>query len=309
MITITIHRKLVERRHPLDVENRSRVVAQRVADPKSRQQEQGVEHLLKLLVDFLFAAEHRRRARTAQSNVPPTQKIAKKMRVAAGGRPLVVGVVHSPETLQAALALPPAPAAPDWLELRVDAFSTPVAELDELLAASPRPLLVTVRRPDEGGLNPVLEASRRAELYAEFLPVVAAIDVEVRSLAELGKTVDAARAAGVLVVASYHDFTGTPPLSDLLAAARLALAAGAEVFKVATTAKTSGDLAVLFQLLDAAPDIVISAMGMGRLGRASRPALAAAGSALNYGYLGDAPQVPGQWPVAALRTRIDELCN
>ena len=46
---------------------------------------------------------------------------------------------------------------------------------------------------------------------------------------------------------------------------------------------------------------------MGPLGRASRPVLAAAGSVLNYGYLGGGAQVPGQWPAARLRARIDEL--
>ena len=48
-------------------------------------------------------------------------------------------------------------------------------------------------------------------------------------------------------------------------------------------------------------------MGMGPLGQVSRLALAAAGSVFNYGYLGRRPQVPGQWPAATLRERIDEL--
>ena len=35
--------------------------------------------------------------------------------------------------------------------------------------------------------------------------------------------------------------------------------------------------------------------------------LAAAGSVLNYGYLGEHAQVSGQWPAATLRERIEEL--
>ncbi len=58
----------------------------------------------------------------------------------------------------------------------------------------------------------------------------------------------------------------------------------------------------------------LAAMGMGgALGRASRIALAAAGSVLNYGHLlpagageGEAP-VPGQWPAGRLREILDEL--
>ena len=48
-------------------------------------------------------------------------------------------------------------------------------------------------------------------------------------------------------------------------------------------------------------------MGMGELGQASRLVLAAAGSVLNYGFLGGTPQLKGQWPAAQLRERIDEL--
>lgn len=225
--------------------------------------------------------------------------------LASAKGPLVVGVVHSAETLRAAMDLAAPPAAPDWLELRVDGFTLAPESLDALALASPRPLLVTVRRADEGGMAPALDSTARQRLYARFLPVASAVDVEVRSLCDMSDTLAAARAHDCAVVASFHDFGGTPPLAILRAAAERARTAGGEVFKVATTVNTPGDLATLFALLDAEPGSAV--MGMGRLGRASRPALAAAGSALNYGYLGAGAQVPGQWPVADLRARIDEL--
>ena len=41
-------------------------------------------------------------------------------------------------------------------------------------------------------------------------------------------------------------------------------------------------------------------MGMGKFGKASRLALAKAGSVLNYGYL-DCPNAPGQWEATELK--------
>lgn len=219
----------------------------------------------------------------------------------------MVGVVYSAETLLAARALGDPPAAPDWLELRVDAFADEPGGLDALAASSPRPLIVTVRGPAEGGLRAGLDERRRRELYARFLPIAAAVDVEARGGGTLDFVVAAARRADCEVIASFHDFAGTPPLVELQAAAARAAAAGAGVFKAATTVETPADLATLFALLHPPSAIPLAVMGMGRLGRASRPALAAAGSVLNYGFLGATAQVPGQWPVDELRARIDEL--
>lgn len=214
-------------------------------------------------------------------------------------------MVHSAETLRAALALPLPPAAPDWIELRVDAFADEPETLDAVAASSPRPLIVTVRHGAEGGLAASLPLERRQELFARFLPVASAIDVEVRSLKALRSTVEAARARGILVIASFHDFGGAASLRLLRAAA--ARASGADVFKAAVMVETAGELATLFSLLGTTGALPMSVMAMGRLGRASRPVLAAAGSILNYGFLGETAQVRGQWRVDELRTRIDEL--
>jgi 3-dehydroquinate dehydratase-1 len=216
--------------------------------------------------------------------------------------------VHSPETLRAALALPPAPAAPDFIELRVDGFAVDPTPLDALITASARPLIVTVRHPAEGGAG-ALSAARRRELYRRFLPAARWLDIEVRSLAEMAEVADAARERGCGMIASFHDFQATPSREQLHALAGIAHDSGANVFKVAVTVERPGDLAALFDFLDKEARLPLAVMGMGRLGRASRPALAVAGSVLNYGYLGEAAHVRGQWPAATLRERIDELMD
>ena len=51
---------------------------------------------------------------------------------------------------------------------------------------------------------------------------------------------------------------------------------------------------------------LISAMGMGPLGKLSRLVLAKAGSCLNYGYL-KTPNAPGQWSAEDLTRLISDL--
>ena len=235
---------------------------------------------------------------------------------APGLGPWVVGTVYSGASLAAAGGLSQATvghgltkslAGPDFLELRVDHFARRPARLDPLAARPPRPLLVTVRHPAEGGAAAGLDAPARRLLYERFLPVAAWVDVEVRSLRTLAATVAGAKASGVCVVASFHDFHAVPGATRLRDLAARAMDAGADVFKVAVTVRGPGDLARLLDLMEQERRLPLAVMGMGPLGRVSRLALAASGSVFNYGYLGKRPQVPGQWPAATLRERIDEL--
>ena len=218
-----------------------------------------------------------------------------------------MAAVWSAETLAAARALGSTSSAPDLLELRVDHFAARPGRLDALAAAAPRPLVLTVRHPAEGGAAPGLDTAARQRLYARFLPWAALVDVEVRSLRALAGVVREARSGGCGVVASFHDFRGLPTAARLREAVTRAQDAGADACKVAATLRTPGDLARLLDFLGTERRLPLAVMGMGPAGRMSRPVLGAAGSVLNYGFLGRRAQVPGQWPAAVLRERIDEL--
>jgi 3-dehydroquinate dehydratase-1 len=219
------------------------------------------------------------------------------------GEPKIAGTVHSPGSLRAALRLRQGDV--DFLELRVDHFA---ADPDSLLKAAPRlpaPLIVTVRHPGEGGAGS-LEAKRRRQLYAEFLPVAACIDIELRSVAGFAGVIDEARAAGVSVIVSDHHFHRTPSARSLAARLARAVQARADVFKIASLATTTPDVTALLSLLAKPEAIPLSVMGMGRFGKVSRLLFAQAGSVLNYGYL-DQPNASGQWEATLLKKRIAEL--
>ena len=222
----------------------------------------------------------------------------------------MVAAVWSEASLRAAQTLAPGKGAPDLLELRVDGFARDAGPLDALVAGGPpRPLIVTVRHPSEGGLAAALPCETRRSLYERFLPAASWLDIEVRSLPTLADVAAHARERGCRVIASFHDFQGTPNLRRLRTLAVRAAEAGADVFKVAATTRTPGELARLLDLLGEVRDLPLAVMGMGPLGKVSRLTLAAAGSVFCYGYLGDEAQVPGQWPAALLRERLDELAG
>ena len=179
-------------------------------------------------------------------------------------RPNVVGVIHSSAGFQQAIR-----ADLDAVEVRVDALPRPPGPAEFL--SLPHPVILTVRRFDEGGARPLTDTARLA-LYLELLPTVSAVDLETKSLRTLAR------------------------LRTIAARAR---DNGADIVKIATKTETAGDIARLLTLLEEFPS-PLAVMGMGTLGRAARLLFARAGSVLNYGWL-DKPQVPGQWGAVEFR--------
>jgi 3-dehydroquinate dehydratase-1 len=220
-------------------------------------------------------------------------------------KPQIVAAIHSAESLRAALRL--RAGVVDLFEFRVDHFAddpTPLLRAVPRLAA---PLIITARHPAEGGQN-ALTTTRRRELYGQFLPCAALIDVELRSAKALSTTIAEARAAGVGVILSAHDFRTTPSAARLPEIVRRAAAAGADVCKIATRADTPAALERLLALFSRPAPMPLAVMAMGRFGKVSRILFAQAGSVLNYGYLAEA-NAPGQWPAARLRELLAELTS
>lgn len=197
----------------------------------------------------------------------------------------------------------------DVIEIRADAFpEAGMGALEAAARACPLPILLTVRRPDEGGGNGALDAGARGSIFRRLMPLAALVDIEVRSLDELSGTVADARSGGRPVIASAHDFLGVPDDESLRGAVATAQAHGASVVKIAATPGSFADLLRLAGLLAAPSPLPMAVMGMGSFGRVSRLLCAAGGSVLNYGYL-SAPNAPGQWPAAELKALVARLAG
>lgn len=219
--------------------------------------------------------------------------------------PAVVGTVHSAASLEAALRFRRGEC--DWLELRVDNFFVNLAQLRLGVPRLRIPLIVTVRHPSEGGAAKAITPRERRALYEEFLQVAGLGDIELRQAGTMKRVISEAKAAGIGVILSHHDFARTPAAGKLRELARRARDAGADILKVAAMIHEPRELARLIEFLaDEKDRLPLSVMGMGPYGKISRLVLANAGSCLNYGYLGQ-PNASGQWPVRLLKARIAEL--
>lgn len=217
-------------------------------------------------------------------------------------RPLVVGAVSDPSILRETIS----PEDCDLIELRLDVLGTggAVRGFCERHAGT-LPLLLTARHPDEGGAK-ALSARRRATALGSLLDSAAAIDLELRSLPELDALWSEAGSRGITRIASFHDFEAAPDLDELTSKIRAAAVAGAAIGKLAFRLTEPGELHTLAALLRITPSLPLSVMGMGPLAPASRLLAMQLGSVLNYGYLGDEPTAPGQWPARLLKQALAE---
>lgn len=182
----------------------------------------------------------------------------------------------------------------DILELRVDTFSR--CDTEHVVAEAVRhaglPLLGTIRSAAEGGSWKGAEQERLA-LFRVLLPHVGAVDIELSSLEILGDVSADARAAGLVVFGSHHNFTGTPSDSDLDAVVEAGVEAGVDIVKVAARCNNPEDLRRLAAFTLRHADRAMVVIGMGPAGMLSRIFFPALGSLLTYTFLG-APSAPGQ---------------
>jgi len=214
--------------------------------------------------------------------------------------PKSVGVISSRADLRAALRLR---SPPDFFELRLDALVTDIDKAERAIQKLPAPLIITARHPLEGGANR-LRANERRALLLRFLPYAAYVDIELRSLRGFRRVLEVAQSSQIPVIISFHDFQNTPSQNQLRAKERAASAAGAGIFKVASRTDGAAQLARLLAFFTGEQHpLPVSAMGIGKLGRASRIPLARCGSVLNYAHLGKA-RIAGQLDLPSLRKSI-----
>ena len=215
-------------------------------------------------------------------------------------RSRVVGVIVTRADLRLALRMS---APPDLFEVRLDHLIKHLAEVEDTIKKLRAPLIITARHPLEGGANRLRAHERRA-LLLRFLPYAAYVDIELRSLRGFRRVLEAAQSSQIPVIISFHDFQNTPSQNQLRAKERAAFAAGAGIFKVASRTDRAAQLARLRAFLTGERHALpVSAMGIGKLGRASRIALARCGLVLNYAHLGKA-RIAGQLDLPSLRKSI-----
>ncbi len=176
--------------------------------------------------------------------------------------------------------------AADLHELRLDHL-TELPNVEDLLAASVRPVLATCRAAKEGGSFIGTDAERRDILRRALAAGAAYIDAEPDDLAALRGVGHAIR------IVSIHDFRHTPDdLMDRVAA--MAANPDADWVKFAVMARKPEDNLTVFRAIAACPKPAIG-IAMGDIGIISRVLGLRHGSRLTFGCLDNGMEsAPGQ---------------
>ncbi|MDN5351341.1 MAG: 3-dehydroquinate dehydratase [Clostridiales bacterium] len=198
----------------------------------------------------------------------------------------------------------------DLIEWRVDAFESfqDPDHVNRILKGIRKvignvPLIFTFRTQREGGNAFILPNDyRRLNLQAAKSGIVDFVDVEIET--EADGLIEAVHEAETRVIASFHDFNGTPDRQFLLEKFKKMQAANADVLKIAVMPKDAADVSDLLWASSEMhlhyADRPLIAISMGALGVVSRISGEIFGSSMTFGALGSV-SAPGQIEIHRLR--------
>jgi 3-dehydroquinate dehydratase-1 len=180
------------------------------------------------------------------------------------------------------------------------------------LALKREPILFTLRISTEGGMQEMPQDLRLAcidtVLRSDFVDL---IDIELCNGPEvLQLIIKTARDRHKRVIASFHDFQGTPPNEMLLEKISTMIVQGADVAKIACMPREAGDVLRLLQVTLSArqlfPAVPLCTISMGSLGFLSRVAGFLCGSDMTFA-VGTTSSAPGQIAIGEARSITESL--
>ncbi|MFR4351943.1 MAG: type I 3-dehydroquinate dehydratase [Roseburia sp.] len=242
-----------------------------------------------------------------------------KNRTIGRGRPLVCVPVmesSSEEVIREIAYLGQSRA--DMIEWRVDAFEAfdDCNAIREVLeAAAPvmgdKLFLYTFRTKKQGG-----EAEVDAETLANLHDLAAEsgcvdlVDVEYFEEMHPARKIKALREKGIRVIASHHDFEGTPQKEVMRMLLEQMCAGGADIVKLAAMPKNRADVLALLRVTsdfsEEYPGTPIITMSMGKLGNTSRLCGETFGSCVTFG-VHERSSAPGQYEMNTLLGILDAI--
>jgi len=185
-------------------------------------------------------------------------------------------------------------AGADAVEIRIDMYEEGSdAALDALRDCDALPVIATNRPTDDESEKERVETLVRAVKDAE------AVDIDVSSPDEsIKRIMETAREEDATVIASHHDFDGTPSVDGMMETLERAWEIG-DVAKLAVTPEDEGDVLDLLRLTLEARESgndPFCAISMGALGSYTRFVAPLYGSCLTYASHGSGT-APGQLTV------------
>lgn len=204
----------------------------------------------------------------------------------------------------------------DILEWRMDGLSSLSPALVKrglalVKSHCQRPVIATIRTSKEGGSFPhedALYESCVTAVMTGLRPGSDAVDVEMERT-PAPRLIEKARALGLSVIVSFHDFAHTPKKEDLVSRFLTMKARHASIGKIAVMAHSDADARTMMdamaQVHKTAPDFPFIGISMGPCGQVTRTEGGKAGSILTFASAGEA-SAPGQIALADMRRILDK---
>ena len=188
--------------------------------------------------------------------------------------------------------------AVEMAEIRLDRCALEEEDIDLLFSGSDVPLIATCRLNEEPQAPEILEMAIRSG--AKY------VDLEMEAPAAVGRRIrEACREYGTVLIRSFHDFSGTPPLEVLRSLVERGRQFGGEVVKVVTTATSQADAARVMELYKDVTSGSLVAFCMGEMGRESRLEALRMGAPFTYACLTEEEATaPGQWTSAKMQEAV-----
>ena len=201
----------------------------------------------------------------------------------------------------------------EWRMDGLDALSPELATQGLSLVKSEisTPIIATIRTSKEGGSFPYEDALYEAcvtAVMAGLRPGTDAVDVEMERT-PAPRLIEKARALGLSVIVSFHDFSRTPKKEDIVSRFLTMKARHASIGKIAVIAHSREDACTMMdamaQVHKTAPNFPFIGISMGPCGQVTRTEGGKAGSILTFASAGEA-SAPGQIALADLRRILDK---
>jgi 3-dehydroquinate dehydratase type I len=193
----------------------------------------------------------------------------------------------------------------DILEIRLDLMES--FNLQKIIKATSKPLLVTYRSVKEGGKGNSDPETHADYIFTAIQEGADLVDVELSLPLKWRKKIFDARGESVIVI-SKHINEGTPSRGDLERIFRECTAAEADIVKIVTMAHAWEDSLRVLELIPKAHDlgVKIIAFCMGHMGRISRVFSHLMGSYLTFISLeGGQESAAGQIPVIEMKKILE----
>lgn len=173
----------------------------------------------------------------------------------------------------------------EMAEIRLDRCPLSDEDIEELFSCCDVPLIATCRINEVGAKEAQRKLLLAIEAGAKF------VDLEIEADAPIGKKIrHACVECGSILIRSFHDFNGTPPVEVLSEILSKCIRFGGEMVKIVTTAKSDKDWETVRRLYGEDLEGRLIAFCMGDKGRDSRIECLALGAPFTYASLSDREQ-------------------